>query len=354
VKYKGDVKIVASPQKGLQLVYFVAAQSLKLFVSDKQRFKKLYASLKKRNNNIRHFLRDMGAILPILNNRPDIFHIQWAKTLVVYPELMELLDCKKVISLRGAHINYSPLNDNSLAEAYRKFFPKTEAFHAVSKAIGAEAQKYGAAPDRIEVIYTSVRDSLLDENVRSAERGKRLELISIGRFHWKKGDQYALDSMKLLKKRGLNFHYTIIAQGEVPEEITFLLNEYELKDQITIIPGLDYSRLIEMLRASHVLLLPSVEEGIANVVLEAMAVGVPVVSTDCGGMKEAVNDGVNGFVVSVRDAEAMADKITELSEMNDEEIKKMINEARETVAKLFSRSRQIEHFVSFYNKIAAG
>ena len=51
------------------------------------------------------------------------------------PELFEFLDSKFILSLRGAHINYSPLADSSLAQTYSRLFPKIHAFHAVSKAI---------------------------------------------------------------------------------------------------------------------------------------------------------------------------------------------------------------------------
>ena len=52
------------------------------------------------------------------------------------------------------------------------------------------------------------------------------------------------------------------------------------------------------MRESDCLILPSVQEGISNVVLESMAIGLPIISSDCGGMKEIINDGRNGFLFS--------------------------------------------------------
>lgn len=354
VSYKGNVKIIATPQKGLLLLVFVIRQSLILYRKDRKKFNSLYKSLKARKKSIRHFLKDLGSMLPILNARPDIFHIQWAKSVQVYPELLRLLDGKIAVSLRGAHINYSPLNDSKLADAYRASFPNVDAFHAVSEAISLEAQKYGADKNKIEVIHSSVRQSLLEEDIQPVKIEKRLEIISVGRFHWKKGYHYGLDAMKILRQNKTNFHYTIVAQGVVPEEITFLINEYELENEITIIRGLEYDELIEKMKKSHVFLLPSVEEGIANVVLEAMAIGLPVITTDCGGMNEVISDNINGFIVRVRDPEAIAQKITALIEKDEKDVSIMTAKARETIKKEFSRSLQIEQFVSFYNKIAAG
>ena len=122
---------------------------------------------------------------------------------------------------------------------------------------------------------------------------------------------------------------------------------------MTIIPGLQYDELIDKLKNSHVLLLPSVEEGIANVVLEAMAVGVPVITTDCGGMNEVVTDDLNGFIVKVRNPEAAAQKILTMLGKSENELSMMISNAREKIRSEFSRKGQIEQFLSFYNKLAA-
>ncbi len=100
------------------------------------------------------------------------------------------------------------------------------------------------------------------------------------------------------------------------------------------------------------LLLPSVEEGIANVVLEAMAVGVPVITTDCGGMNEVVTDEINGFIVKVRNPEAVAQKISALLGKTENELSLMTSHAREKIRNEFSRQGQIEQFHSFYNKLA--
>ena len=74
-------------------------------------------------------------VLPPLLDGLDIFHIQWAKTLVHYPEFIAKLQCPIILSLRGTHINVSPLADEKLASLYKKFFPKVNGFHAVSQSI---------------------------------------------------------------------------------------------------------------------------------------------------------------------------------------------------------------------------
>src|SRR5690606_18310318 len=75
---------------------------------------------------------------------------------------------------------------------------------------------------------------------------------------------------------------------------------------VSLTPPVGRDAVAERLAAADALILPSLSEGIANAALEAMASARPVVVTDCGGMTEAVTDGVEGRVVPVRDPDALA------------------------------------------------
>lgn len=354
VSYGKNVKVYPTPSGQIALMFFIFQQSLKLILKDAGKFSKAFSLIKKKNKSTGAILKNMGMILPVLNHKHDIFHIQWAKTVYQNPELFELLDSKIILSLRGAHINYSPLTDEKLANAYRKYFPVINGYHAVSEAIKKETVKYGADEKSIEVIYSSVSQDLLKLKSEKDPDNSAIEIVSIGRFHWKKGYHYALDTMKILKEKNVDFYYTIIAQGKIPEEILFLLEEYKLSDKVKIIPGMKFEELIKKLIQSDLLILPSVEEGIANVVLESMAAGIPVVSTDCGGMNEAVKDNVNGYIVNSRKPELMAEKIMTYLNSDNSIRKDMTESARKTIKEKFSPERQIREFSDLYNSILAG
>ena len=351
VKYKGNVKLYPTPVSGAGLFINVIFQSLTLLVKDPGLFIKSYKALKNKKKKLKGIIKEAGIVFPILNNIPDIFHIQWAKTVEQHPELFELLDSKFIVSLRGAHINYSPILDLKLADAYRKYFPHIDGFHAVSEDIGREATKYGAEKNKIKVIHSSIKDELFLMESEVYKSGNTLDIISIGRFHWKKGYHYALDAMKILNDSKINFTYSIIAQGKIPEEITFLIDEYGLADKVNIIPGMKHDELIKKLQSSHLLILPSVEEGIANVVLEAMATGIPVLTTDCGGMDEVVNDRINGYIVPVRDPVLLSEKIKQFINSDFEFKTELVKKAKNTIKEEFSADKQIREFSEFYNSI---
>ena len=77
---------------------------------------------------------------------------------------------------------------------------------------------------------------------------------------------------------------------------------------------------------SDCLILPSVQEGISNVVLESMAIGLPVISSDCGGMKEIINYGRNGFYFPSRDSVALEKLLLKVMNLGLEERERIIKE----------------------------
>src|SRR5690606_5520640 len=141
-----------------------------------------------------------------------------------------------------------------------------------------------------------------------------LKILSVGRAHWKKGYRYALDAMTVLKEIKVDFQYTIIGVKH-DEALLYQRHEAGLNDCVTFLDTLSFKEVKAQIASADVLLLPSIEEGIANVVLEAMALGTLVVSTDCGGMKEVVLPKQTGYLVPVRDAQAMALALKEVSEL---------------------------------------
>jgi glycosyltransferase involved in cell wall biosynthesis len=290
-------------------------------------------------------------IAPVLLNLPAVFHIQWAKDLENWMFLQEL-EVKIVLSLRGAHINYSPIAEINLANSYKKNFPKVDAFHAVSEAIKIEAQKYRAAPDKITVIHSLLPQSTFDLfKLPQKKHDDLLRIISVGRHHWKKGYTTALDACKILKERKIPFIYTIVAQGKVPEALFVQRHTLDLCKEVIFEKGIEQSKLFQIMQQNDVLLLPSLEEGIANVVLEAMAIGLPLISTDCGGMSEVVLSNITGWLVPVLDQEKMAEQLICFNETLPIKKREIIENAFVFVNERFNNKNEINSFVKFYQKI---
>src|SRR5690606_4074109 len=283
---------------------------------------------------------------PVLWHQPDVFHIQWAKSIGDWMWLQQF-GTKIIVSLRGVHINYSPITIPVVAAMYQLNFPKVDAFHAVSKAIAIEAQKYNASADRVHVIYSGlptleVKPSKTESDV--------FKILSVGRSHWKKGYKYAIDACHILKNSGINFQYTIIG-GKDSEELQFQIADLDLENNVKLLGKLPFTEVQKYMQDADVLLLSSVEEGIANVVLEAMQLGTLVLSTDCGGMNEVITHGVNGFLVPVRNPEKIATALQHITNLGLEEKEAIKKEAENTIKNQHSSTKMIDDMVALYQKV---
>ncbi|MCD2259809.1 glycosyltransferase family 4 protein [Psychroserpens luteolus] len=316
-----------------------------------KRLSVLFSEVKKQKGTYNK-RRTLVRVLPVILYKPDVFHIQWAKDLEHWVFLKETLNVKLVLSLRGAHINYSPIANETLAKSYQINFPKVDAFHAVSEAISIEAQRYNAEATKIKVVHSPIPASTFEHfSTYKIPESAVFNICVVGRFHWKKGYKYALDACKILKDKGFDFHLTFIASNPVSEAVLFQIHQLELINHVTILKGLPQADLFKLMKTFNVQLLSSLEEGIANVVLEAMAIGLPVIATHCGGMAEVVKPNTNGWLIPVRDAEAIANSIIEVSQSSEGQLKEITQNAHDFVKHHFQALDSIQKFEELYQSV---
>ena len=285
---------------------------------------------------------------PIIWRKPDILHLQWAKSTEDWIFLQEF-GIKVVVSLRGAHINYSPIADKDLANSYARVFPKVDAFHGVSTTICREAQKYGADAEKCAVVYSGLNLEDFPFQKQKKFQPNKIKILSVGRAHWKKGYSFALDAMKILKDHGVSFEYRII--GGKDEELIYQVSDLGLGEEVFLEDNLPFEAIKSAMTNTDVLLMPSVEEGIPNVVLEAMALGTVVISTDCGGISEVIKDGESGFIVPLRCPQAISGKICDLLNFSGNELNQIRQQARETIEKQHNHQKMVDDMKKLYASI---
>ncbi|MBQ0788963.1 MAG: glycosyltransferase family 4 protein [Oceanihabitans sp.] len=343
-KYQDSVSVFGYKNTRQHKALHYIKYSFLLFCFKHKEKRKLDAILKKQSKNL---LLTKVKCYPVLWHKPDVFHVQWAKGLADWIWVQEF-EMKLVLSLRGAHINYSPIADKTLAAMYRENFPKADGFHAVSKAIGLEAVKYGAVKEKIQVVYSGL--PFVEEKKTVAKQKDVFQIISVGRAHWKKGYTYALDACNILKAQGIKFHYTIVG-GTNDIEFAYQIHDLHLENEVSLLDNLPYDSVQTLMQHADLLLLPSVEEGIANVVLEAMQKTTLVLTTDCGGMDEVISDGVNGFIVPIRDSEAIATKIAEIVTIPQAAKEEIREKALHTIKTQHSEDQMVHQMLALYQSI---
>jgi len=292
--------------------------------------------------------------VPVLLHAPDIFHLQWTSRIDRWLFLKSAYPCQIVVSLLGSQAAILPYIEPKVLRRYQRCLPEVDAIHAISEHLGRQASNFNVLPERVHVIPTNIPEVAFSYYQPFEKRDAQpFQLVSVGRHHWVKGYRYGIQAVQQLVQSGMDVHYTIIAAGKIPEDLLFQVSQLGLQDYITFKPGLPQTTLFECLQMYDALLLPSLSEGIANVVLEAMAIGVPVISSNCGGMAEVVIPDKTGWLVPVRDAKAIADAVINCMEVAEGAKRIMIQQAFEYVNKRYHEKHSIAQMLQLYEGLVS-
>lgn len=302
-------------------------------------------------------LRMWNLLLPFAGYRWDVIYFPWNFAAFNFLPLFDL-NCPVVISCRGSQINVTSVASPdsirpAIAAALRATFQRAAAIHCVSAAIKLEAQRYGLDPGKARVIHPAVDVNFFFPSEPSGSRNGTFRIVTTGSLVWVKGYEYALQSIRHLVDRGIAVEFHLIGDGPERQRILYTIHDLGLEGRVHLHGRLKPNDVREQLRMSDAFLLSSLSEGISNAVLEAMACGLPVVTTDCGGMREAVTDGKEGLVVPVRDPMEISLALEKLAS-NPHLRRQMGQQGRTTVVSMFDLKSQITRFSDLYKAVSEG
>lgn len=218
-----------------------------------------------------------------------------------------------------------------------------------------------AAPDdraKVHLAYHGVDLEKFTPRATAAEPSEVPLILSVGRLVEKKGYPDLLQAAAILRDRGLSFRIQIMGGGPDRKALEALRHSLGL-DGIVDMPGsCSQEELVEIYRQADLFALPCQvlengdRDGIPNVLMEAMATGLPVVSTAVSGIPELVHSGENGLLVPERDAVAFADAIEVL--LKDAGLRARYGAAgRATVAASFSSDATAKQLSELFSKAVA-
>jgi starch synthase len=252
-----------------------------------------------------------------------------------------LLTGRKVQASGGVFIcdrgsTHQRFQENIVAEEYRRWnLPqplskphitvREEEIYATANAITVPSTvarrsflQMGVAPEKVHVIPYGVR---LDHFTRTEEPPQdSFEVLFAGQISVRKGIPYLLQAFARLKhpKKRL----TIV--GSIQDAIHGLLSTLPTED-VVFTGTLPQAQLAKKMSASHLLVLPSIEEGLALVQGQAMACGCPVLATTATGAEDLFTDGEQGFIVPDRDIDALAERMQQIAD--DPALQRKLSEA---------------------------
>ncbi|MDK1493481.1 glycosyltransferase [Sinorhizobium sp. 7-81] len=190
-------------------------------------------------------------------------------------------------------------------------------------------------------------------------RGVPLQLISVCRLAEKKGVEYALRALARVRADApeLDWHYTIIGDGPLRQKLEALASELDIAGRVSFLGSLAHKDVKQWLRRSHAFVLPSVTakngdvEGIPVALMEAMAAGLTVVSSNHSGIPELVEDQETGFLADEKDVGTLANRLRFVAE-HPEHCERIALQARKKVEAEFDMEALDNDFAKIISRFA--
>jgi glycosyltransferase involved in cell wall biosynthesis len=183
----------------------------------------------------------------------------------------------------------------------------------------------------------------------------RILILTVGQLAERKGFRYLIEACALLRERGLDFECQIVGGGLQRSQLEELIKKIGLAGQVNLTGALPHEQVMQKYRQATLFVMPCIQtaegdvDGIPNVLLEAMAMELPVISTEVSAVPELIKPEWNGLLVPPNDASALAEAILRL--LGDRELREAIaRRGRETVLAEYDIEANIRRF---YNTLWA-
>jgi colanic acid/amylovoran biosynthesis glycosyltransferase len=295
--------------------------------------------------------------IPFLGKPPyDIIHCHFGSNGIYAKNLRKLgiVQGKLVTAFHGYDISldlrkYGDFIYNSLFEAGDLFLP-------ISACWQNRLIQLGCDPQKIKVLRMGIDCRLFQFTPRGINGTRTVQILTIGRFVEKKGIEYGIRAVAVLVSSGYRVKYKIIGDGPLRNSLQRLVEELQVSQHVLFLGWQQQEEVAVELAAADILLAPSVtsrdgdQEGIPVVLMEAMAMGLPVVSTLHSGIPELAQNGISGFLVPERDVDALASTLRYL--IDHPEIWPQMGKAgREFVEKHYNAQDLQEQLEALYSSL---
>src|SRR5262249_19052952 len=157
---------------------------------------------------------------------------------------------------------------------------------------------------KVRVVHCGLEPTVYTESLSDAPTAKRL--VCVGRLCEQKGQLLLVQAAQRLAAQGTDFELVFVGDGELRTEIEALVMRCNLKPKVRITGWISSGQVRAEILAAQALVLPSFAEGLPVVIMEAMALKRPVISTFVAGIPELVQPGEHGWLVPAGDVEALA------------------------------------------------
>lgn len=235
----------------------------------------------------------------LLNYKKNLFHIHHIQ--IIHGMFLDFLICfdlKYCLSVRGSDITISLINNNMQRDRIKNAFNYSHGIHSISEFLKSIVIDLGIHADKITMIPRLITSATILHKKRD---NNKLNLLTVGRFHWIKGYNYILEALNQLKKRGILFNYTICGSndlniGNEEQYLNYLISLYELNDVVELLGFVDQTELAKQYNKTDIYICGSLNEGLNTSIIKALQFKKIVIAPNIGGIPEYISDKENGIL----------------------------------------------------------
>ena len=343
-----NCKVIKAPVlNGNQL--FVAfnlfLESVKaLFLNPAKSFK-LYQLNRKDKISFPQNLKQILSNQFLLSEKLDWLHFGFGTMVLGRENVAVAIGARMAVSFRGYDHYVFPLKNKN---CYSTLFSKKVKYHVLSEGMKRGLMPNGIKEDAIFKITPAIDVAVFD--TRNNKKSDVLLIKTVARLHWIKGLESTLEALSLLKKEGVDFHYTIVGDGSEKERLQFAVHQLGLGGCVTFEGKLSPESVKESLSDTAIYLQYSIQEGFCNATLEAQSMGLLCIVSDAEGLSENVIDNQTGFIVPKQNPVLLFEKIKEVLLLPEDKKQTITHQAVLRVQKEFNLEKQQKEFLAFYTE----
>jgi colanic acid/amylovoran biosynthesis glycosyltransferase len=298
--------------------------------------------------SIRHAIENLYLSSHILLHNLDWLHFGFATMALRKENTAKAMNTKMAVSLRGYDIAIYPLK---FPGCYNLLWQRIDKLHTISNDLYSLALQNGLQPSTpVQKITPAIDITLFKRSDPSGRQyNNPVRLLTVARLHWKKGLEYTLEALAILRAKGINFQYSIIGEGEDYERLVFASYQLGIEDRVHFMGKVAHDAVRLEMEKADIYIQYSISEGFCNAVLEAQALGKICIVSDAEGLAENVLNGKTGFVLPKRNPQLLSETIETAMSLPAEKQYAMSISAEHRIKAEFNLEHQRKQFLDFYN-----
>ena len=269
----------------------------------------------------------------------------------------------KVISEKGLETILIPKTGTIVPEYKREYYAPVQDINYKVIVITDFTRRYlidtyKIPAENVELIYQGTEVAKFTKNPANLEKAKTAYSLpvnaapilgSVGSFEERKGQVVFLEALKKMKEKLPDVHLMLVGDGPDEQMLKQKVNEMDLESSVSFFPFTSTPQLI--FEIVDILVLSSLyKEGLPNVLLEAMSMELPVVSSNLAGVPEIVKNGETGYMVKPGDIDDLSEAVIKLWS-DKEAYNSMSKNARKLMEDKFDKKRQFDEFLNYFKRI---